>query len=346
MTDTRKASPNTRPGLADVARASGVSLSTVDRVLNERGSVSERKRLKVLEAARSLGMRRILPSAVHGLLRVDLLMVDSQSPYFYRLKNAFAEQMRMHRSRLLLQQHIWEERNPGQLVQLIEQPRTRRQGLIVLAQDTPEVRKALAKQISLGVPVVLLTTNLSGLSGAIYTGVDNHVLGRAAGSLMAQWLQGLSGDLLLVTNSFLYLAHRERIAGFLEVMQQKAPKVDVCGPFECYDDDEQVYRAISDYIAKGRKMAGLYTTGSGGRGVEIALHKHGIKPVWIGHEANDLHHRLMRDGLLSLVLDQDPEGQAEAAIQHVLYANGDLDAPPQVSAQLRMIIDETLGCWP
>ncbi|MNE83148.1 hypothetical protein D3C80_1799390 [compost metagenome] len=51
---------------------------------------------------------------------------------------------------------------------------------------------------------------------------------------------------------------------------------------------------------------------------------------------------MLREGLLSLVLDQDPEGQAEAAIQQLLYANGDLDAPPQVRPQLRIVIDETV----
>ncbi len=333
-----------RPGLADVAERSGVSLSTVSRVMNERGSVSERKRLKVLEAARELGLRRILPSPVHGLLRVDLLMVDSLSDHFCRLSNAFALQARMHRSRLALQQYIWEERHPEQLQELIDKPRTRRHGLIVLAQDTLLIRAALAEQIRQGVPVVLLTSNLSGLAGAIYTGIDNHVVGRAAGRLMSQWLHGREGKLLLITNSLLYLAHRERIAGFLEVMGQRAPAVEVSEAVECYDDDDQVSRAISEFIGNGNRLAGLYTTGSGGAGAERALRRHGARPVWIGHEANQLHARLMREGLLSLVLDQDPEGQAESAIQHVLYANGDLDAPPQISAQLRMVIDETLSC--
>jgi LacI family transcriptional regulator len=333
-----------RQGMADVAEKAGVSLSTVDRVLNERGSVSDTKRRKVLEAARALGLRRLLPSAVHGLLRFDLLMVDSPTDHFRRLADAFRVQANMHRSRLVLQKHIWQERKPEQLLALIESSSIRRHGLIVVAQDTPIIRSALETQIAQGVPVVLLTSSLSGVAGATYTGIDNNVAGRAAGRLMSQWLGGRTGDVLLLTNSLLYHAHQQRVGGFIEAMGKRAPHIVVSDPVECYDDNERVSSAIANFLQRGGDLAGLYTTGSGTTGVERMLRAHDLRPVWIGHEATEQHAQLLREGLLSLVLDQDPEGQAESAIQHVLYANGDLSAPPQVQAQLRIVIDETLTC--
>ncbi|MGC9742959.1 LacI family DNA-binding transcriptional regulator [Pseudomonas sp. P1B16] len=102
-----------RQGMADVAERAGVSLSTVDRVLNERGSVSDAKRRKVLQAAQALGLKRLLPSAVHGLLRFDLVMVDSATDHFKRLAAAFGRQAQIHRSRLVLQRHTWQERAPS-----------------------------------------------------------------------------------------------------------------------------------------------------------------------------------------------------------------------------------------
>lgn len=329
--------------MTDVAERAGVSLSTVDRVLNERGSVSDAKRRKVLDAARVLGLRRLLPSAVHGLLRVDLLMVDSPTDHYRRLGEAFERQARMHRSRLVLQKHIWQEKHPEQLLALIEQPRLRRQGLVVVAQDTPQIRDALAAQIAAGVPVVLLTSSLSELAGATYAGIDNHMAGRAAGRLMSQALAGREGEVLLITNSLLYHAHQQRVAGFVEVMARQLPHMPVSSPVQCHDDHPANTRAIDAFLAQGRTLAGLYTSGSGTDGVERALRRHGVRPVWISHEATEQHAGLLKEGLLSLVIDQDPQGQAEAAIQQVLFANGDLDAPPQVKAQLRIVIDETLG---
>ncbi|WP_144415457.1 LacI family DNA-binding transcriptional regulator [Pseudomonas putida] len=331
-----------RQRMADVARQAGVSLSTVDRVLNERGSVSDSKRRKVLQAAHALGLKRLLPSAVHGLLRFDLLMVDSVTDHFRRLTAAFAQQAKMHRSRLVLQRHVWQERDPQQLLELISKPRVPRQGMIVVAQDTPEVRAALKTQIDAGIPVVLLTSSLSGLDGATYVGIDNYKAGRAAGRLMSQWVAPRQGTVMLITNSLLYHAHQQRVQGFLEVMAERAPDITVLGPVECFDDNDLNEKKLGEYCGQEALITGLYTTGSGSSGVYRALSRLQDRPVWIGHEATQQHAEMLVQGGLSLVLDQDPEGQAEAAIQQLLYANGDLDAPPQVRPQLRIVIDETI----
>lgn len=335
-------SENQKSRMAHVADLAGVSLSTVDRVLNERGSVSDLKRRKVLNAARVLGLKRLLPSPVHGLLRIDLLMVDSPTDHFRRLATAFSRHAQMLRSRLVIQRQTWHEGSPEQLLDFIRQPRTVRHGLIVVAHDTPAIRAALQAQISQGVPVVLLTSTLSGLDGATYVGIDNRVAGRTAGRLLSQWAGRTAGRVLLVTNSLLYCAHQQRVGGFLEVLRERAPDLKIEGPVECYDDDTQTARAIHNALAQKEELVAIYNTGCGSMGIRSALLEHDIRPVWISHEANQQHAELLREGLLSLVLDQDPEGQAEAAIQHLLYANGDLDAPVTISPQLRIVIDETL----
>ncbi|MDH0730189.1 LacI family DNA-binding transcriptional regulator [Pseudomonas sichuanensis] len=332
-----------RKGMADVALKAGVSLSTVDRVLNERGSVSDLKRRRVLQIAQELGLKRLLPSPQHGLLRFDLLLVDSTTDHFHRLAAAFSKQAQMHRSRLIVQTHVWPERNPDHLIDLIRNPKVPRQGIMVVAQDTTAVRRALKKQISAGVPVVMLTTSLSGLEGATYIGIDNNVVGRSAGKLMSQWVTTPGSDVVLLTNSLKYHAHQNRVEGFLKIMAEKAPQVKVHGPFECFDRDDLIVSTLAELYAKGLTIHGLYTTGSGSSGVKQALSNREVRPVWIGHEATKQHAEFLREGLLSLVLDQDPEGQAEAAIQHLLFANGDLSAPPQVRPQLRILIDEMVN---
>lgn len=331
-----------RQRMADVARQAGVSLSTVDRVLNERGSVSDSKRRKVLQAAQVLGLKRLLPSPVHGLLRFDLLMVDSTTDHYQRLASAFVQQAQKHRSRLVVQRHVWQERDPQQLLDLISKPKIPRQGMVVVAQDTPQVRAALEAQIAAGVPVVLLTSSLSGLTGATYVGIDNLKAGRAAGRLMSQWGKPEQGPVVLITNSLLYHAHQQRVQGFLEVMAERAPHIQVVGPLECFDDNDLNAAKLTEFLIQGIPVAGVYTTGSGSTGVHRALSRFTTQPVWISHEATTQHAEMLAEGALSLVLDQDPEGQAEAAIQQLLYANGDLDTPPVVHPQLRIVIDETV----
>jgi LacI family transcriptional regulator len=328
-----------------VADLAGVSLSTVDRVLNERGSVSDLKRRKVLNAAKALGLRRLLPSPVHGLLRFDLLMVGSSTDHYRRLASSFARQAQLLRSRLVLQSQTWDEANPEQLLDFIAKPRTTRQGIIVVAHDTPAIHAALQAQIARDVPVVLLTSGLSGLEGATYIGIDNRVAGRSAGRLLSQWALPAGGQVLLLTNSLLYHAHQQRIGGFLDVLRERSPGLVISAPVECHDDDARTAQAIHDVLARGETLTAVYNTGAGSTGIRDALVHHGVRPVWITHEASQEHAALLREGVLSLVLDQDPEGQALAAIQHLLFVNGDLDAPALVNPQLRIVIDENLPAW-
>lgn len=333
---------NRRNGLLKVADLAGVSLSTVDRVLNERGSVSDLKRRKVINAARSLGLKRLLPSPVHGLLRFDLLLVESDTDHYRRLATAFATQAQLLRSRLVLQRQTWCASTPEQLVEFINTPRSPRQGLIVVAYDAPAIRMALEAQIALGVPVVLLTSSLSGIEGATYIGIDNRAAGRCAGRLLSQWAGRIDERVLLVTNSLLFHAHQERVKGFLDVLAERSSTLVVGDIVECHDEDVRTFEAVVDVVSKGISLGAIYNTGAGSEGIQRALKEWGIKPVWITHEASAQHARLLRDGLLSLVIDQDPEGQAEAAIQHLLVANGDLEAATSTGPQLRIVIDESL----
>src|ERR1700722_4768731 len=62
----------------EIAVEAGVSASTVDRVLNERGSASDKARRKVIAAARRLGIPRILPSAAHELIHIDVLLAPAK----------------------------------------------------------------------------------------------------------------------------------------------------------------------------------------------------------------------------------------------------------------------------
>ena len=63
-----------RPTVHDIAAAAGVSLATVDRVLNQRPGVREVTRLRVEDAIRSIGYVRVVAAAV--IVEVKLMVVN------------------------------------------------------------------------------------------------------------------------------------------------------------------------------------------------------------------------------------------------------------------------------
>ena len=62
-----------RTRFIDIAKKADVGIATVDRVLNERGSVSERTTKIILEAARELQINRLLPQTNRRRLYVEAI---------------------------------------------------------------------------------------------------------------------------------------------------------------------------------------------------------------------------------------------------------------------------------
>lgn len=90
------------PRFDEIAVAAGVSVATVDRVLNERGSVSPAARERVVAAARQLGVGRVLPELHHKLVRIDLLLPLNETPFFLQLNDALQQHIQMLDRRVLV----------------------------------------------------------------------------------------------------------------------------------------------------------------------------------------------------------------------------------------------------
>ena len=73
----------------DVAKAAGLSLSTVDRVLNDRGGVAADKERRVLEWARKLKLDRALDQRAARTLRIAVLIQPPENPFHAAIQAAF-----------------------------------------------------------------------------------------------------------------------------------------------------------------------------------------------------------------------------------------------------------------
>ncbi len=330
---TEPAAPRWRKRTArfvEIAELAGVSTATVDRVLNERGSVAARTRERVVAAARQLALPRQLPQTQHGLIHIDVLLPQSELPFFSRLREA------LHRATQMLDKRIVVHRLPiagadeARLPQTIDAPRYRRAALIVTANDTPAMRAALAAAIARGETVVTMVTDIGGIERHHYAGIDNLRSGRTAAYFIAR-LARRPGRVLLLPARLDYRAHVERIEGCRLELAAHAPQLSCETEMtETRDDDDRCYRAVTAALRRGG-LAGIYNTGYGAKGIEAALRNAGCagEVVWVGHEMLDEHRQCIERGIMDLAIDQDPDGQVLSALQHVLHACGVIDEIPQ-----------------
>lgn len=338
----------------DIAEAAGVGIATVNRVLNEHGSVAPQTRARVVEAAKRLGVPRLLPDLRHGLTRFDVILPRSPTPFFRRLELAFEQSLQMLDRRIVVHRHQLPEDDDELIARTILRPPPRRHGLATALHESPRVRDALAQAQAQGQAVVTLVSDIAGLPGRRYVGIDNLQAGRTAGHFLARFIgRGAvagPGRVLVLTNVLGYRAHVDRTAGCRQALAERGPGLQVEAPVACHDDADRTYDAVRRALAApGPVVVGLYNSGAGSAGIAAALERAGRSGdvAWVGHELSDEHRALLVCGAMDLVIDQDPDGQAMAALQHLLHAAGWLDRAPETSPhEFRLYAAENLTASP
>jgi LacI family transcriptional regulator len=326
----------------EIAEKAGVSQSTVDRVLNERGSVSPSARGRVLAAARSLRVPRILPEPWHGKLNVEVILPRNPTPFWQRLDDSVRSAARQLPRHMSVHRSFIPENDEKALIAAILKPVTPRAGLVIAAEITPEIHASLASVLAKGVHVVTMASDVPDLLNHIYCGIDNYAAGRTAGLLMATAIKGHGKVLVLRANDWLD-AHRDRTEGFVSAMREYAPPVEL--KIAVTRERMPVAAGALLHELKDGKLLGVYDTGWVSTAIAQVLRHSAARPVWIGHELDPDHRSLIIEGLLSFVLDQDPLGQANAALSHMAKKLGVIDlslyiAKPQVRFYCRENLPE------
>jgi len=334
---------------AEIAALAGVSIATVDRVLNERDSCAPKTREKVVAAARELAIPRVLPDTRHGLLHIDIVLPDNQTPFFKGLNLAFERAVAMLDKRLVVHRLWTPETDAAALLKALGPRRYRRHGLIVSAPDTDAVRSALQAARERDEQVTMVVTRVDGVAGAHYVGIDNHAAGRTAGYLLGRWCPQ-PGRVLVLSSRRDYRGHLERSLGCQQVLTERFPHLrGQLDMHETLDDADKCYWAVSQALREGPPLVGIYNTGAGSPGIRAALERFAQSKVcWVTHEISDDHRQYLQEGILDVAIDQDPATQAFRSLQHVLTALG-MAPPDRTQAQegeFRLYFAENLHTQP
>lgn len=319
-------SSNRKARLADVARVAGVGIATVDRVLNERGHVSQQTARKVIEAAKQLGLSRILPPLYQRGLRIEVVLVRRETPFIARLSAAFERVAATLDRSIIVQRSFVDEDRPTEVAQHILS--TKSDALILYGQEQPVIVDAVATATSAGMPVVALVSDLPTSPRVAYVGIDHYSAGRTAAFFMSR-MAPRDGPVIVMCHSFDYRAQAERVSGFRDGLADHGRSLSLAGIIQGRDqpaDSEAMMRTRLATTPGG--VVGIYNAGGANRAVEAAIGDTALdtKPVFIGHELTVHTARMLAGGVMTLAIDQNPELQARRAIDFLLrragYADG------------------------
>jgi LacI family transcriptional regulator len=297
--------------LNDVARATGRSTATVDRVLNGRPGVREETRRAILKAAADLNYARALPPA----LSFDFVL-PSQGGFMRDLARALTRPSRAAQTGRQIRVHFLDFDAPDDVVSLLERLKAESAGVALVALDHILIREALKGLIARNVPVVTLFSDISSLPHQGYIGIDNRLAGRLAGHLLGRFLPRAPARIAIFTGSRSYRAHEEREMGFRSIIRDDFPHLEMLGAMEIGESDQAGYEVISNLLNQDASLVGLYNIGAGTAGISKALSALETlkKPVLIAHDLSVDTRQHLLSGAIDALIDQNVDEAAERVL--------------------------------
>jgi LacI family transcriptional regulator len=315
-----------RATISDLARVAGVSVATVDRVLNRRLPVREDTALRVVSAAESIGYHAT------GLLRQRLtevkqctlgFLLQKRDDDFYRALAAELQAATKSatdiRGKAVIE--FMDELVPSFIAAKIREMGARVDVLAVVAVDHPLVSEAVEEIVGMGKPVFTLLSDLTTPLRSGYIGVDARKTGRTAAWTISR-LAKKAGKIGILLGSHRYLSQETAEISFRSYMRENAPQFQVLEPLVNLDDQRIAYEAVEDMISSNEDLVGIYMSGGGVEGMVRALRDEnaGSRIIAVCNELMPITRSALIDGTIDMVLATPTAALAAHTIESMARA--------------------------
>ncbi|MCR8547776.1 LacI family DNA-binding transcriptional regulator [Salipiger sp. P9] len=330
--------------LEEIAKAAGVSVTTVDRVVNRRGGVSPKSEAKVLEWASRLNLDRKIYRAHAKTLRIAVLLPSPDNPFFAAMRDAFStleERSEDFRIRCFI--HDLDPVNSTVIVQRINELANLYDGLAICCPAHPDVESCLSA-VSKRIPVLTLVSDLPESGRIAYIGPDNRRIGRAAGDLMGRFIGREGGKVLVMLGYHRIIGHQEREMGFRAVLRERFPNVTLLDIAESEENSQRAAAVVQRTLKVEKDVRGIYNISAGNYRIAKTLEEQGLdgKVVFITHELTPLRCELLRKGVLDAVIDQNPRIEASKTLEVFAahFKRGDTTDLPETYTAFEIFLRE------
>lgn len=265
-----------RVTIAELARESGVSISTVNRILAGAENVRAATIDQVQEAAQRIGF---YGTGVLRTRRDDALphfrfgfLLQQSSRDLYRL---FGEKIReaaatRRGERVDCLIDFVDRLDPANIAERLRALGKECDVVSLIAADHPFIGQAIRELREDGVSVVAYITDQSAPERAGYVGTDNWKLGRTAAFFISQMTQG-KGRVAVFIGNHRFQCQDMADAAFRSYIRENAPDLIVGESEPTHEDSNQSYRMVRELLGLHDDLKGILIVGGGISGVLRAL---------------------------------------------------------------------------
>lgn len=338
-----------KPTVHDIAREAGVSLATVDRVLNGRSGVRAVTAERVKTAITKLGYVRDLQAANLARQRqytFEFLLPEDPGQFLRSIRDAIAE----------ARAGLFVDKTDIRAVSLpLNDPAAMRRalsrlenapvdGIAIMSDETPLMRDMIHRLKALDRTVVTLVTDQPNSERDHFVGIDNIAAGRTAGRLMGRFASG-PGKIAIVVNSTKARDMIDRRLGLEAVLAQDYPHLRTLASLEGWSDQARTADILRRCLDQNRDIVGIYCPGGGLRGVTQVIEERCLsnQTCVICHDLTPHTRTALERGLVDVAITQDT-GHLVRSAARILRAkcDGASVIASQEKIRIEIILKENL----
>lgn len=306
--------------LTDVAQRAGVGKGTVDRVLHNRGRVSEETRQKVLQVMEELQYRPNTAAQMLKKKRVYRIAViyHNYEIEFWKQVEQGIEQAQMQYAPMgvqverLVLPRIEPEKQAEILKKVISEGYD---GIAVVPYSAEAITEVINEAVEKGIPVITFN-NDEECKRMSYVGQDLYQSGRTAGKLMALMAKPEARYVSMapICNEMSKLVRR--MDGFNDVLQELRKDMVCVGKFQFNEDIKLAYD-LTRNLMQNEKVDAIYVSNVMVENVANALEDLGIGQdvLVIGHDNTSQIMNYISKGIIDVSIGQEPERQGFLAVE-------------------------------
>lgn len=301
-----------KPTTKDLAKTAGVSLATVDRVLNARPGVRQatvdrvHRAIKEIDFVRDISAANLARKKEYQLV---FLLPDHDDEFIELIQKEISQASSfLAHERTNVSIIRAPANDPHRVTEQIDNLCVNEiDGVAIMAPETPQVRDAILRLEAKGLPVVAFVSHQPNAENAYYVGINNEAAGRTVGLLMARFTGQQQGIVLVLTETMQSRDSLERRLGFDAIMEKYSSRLKVSPSMENYGDPSRSEKIVKMALQSQPPVVGIYLMNHDILKTMQVIDELGIaqQTVIIGHELTSYTRARLLDGSIDAVINQD-----------------------------------------
>lgn len=316
-----------RPTIPDLAKAAGVSVATVNRVLAGAENVRQPTRILVQEAAARIGFYGLGTiqaniAASRPRFRFGALLLQPHRQFYQNIAAALREAAQAETgAEIELRIEFLEDLSPQNTAARALALGAECDAICLTSAVHPVVTAAVESLQTRGLPVFALIAQLSAAGLVHYVGLDNWKVGRTA----AWSIEGLCkrpGKVGILMGNPRYRNQEMNESGFRSYFREYGADFTLLEPISTFESSAVAEEMTEKLLAQHPDLTALYVSGGGITGAMAALRSSGRASdlVVVGYDLMDSTRAGLLDGTLKVVISHPLRQVADEVIRGMIRA--------------------------